>query len=186
LLVNWSTIKYHLTPYRDILVFIGTLLLANGIWKLLITGDEGMEYVALLGWDVSAFFTAVSDHVAHMVYYVVHLFRSTLSLVGEHWLRFDNGSGTTIVWSCSGIKQAWIWAALILTARGRWIHKLWFIPAGWVGVYVFNILRIAAICLLIEFHPDWFDILHDYIFKYLFYAMMFGMWVIWIEKIANK
>ena len=34
-----------------------------------------------------------------------------------------------------------------------------------------------------EHHPEWFHMLHDYLFKYLFYAILFGMWVIFVEKI---
>lgn len=64
-----------------------------------------------------------------------------------------------------------------------WLHKLWYIPVGWVCCYAFNILRIFLICLLIENHPTWFHPLHDYFFKYLFYGMLFLMWVVFIEKI---
>jgi hypothetical protein len=39
--------------------------------------------------------------------------------------------------------------------------------------------------LFIEFHPEWFDLLHEYIFKYLFYGMLFLLWVWWTEKIRN-
>ena len=47
-------------------------------------------------------------------------------------------------------------------------------------------VRIAAIALLIEHHPTWFHTLHDYLFKYLFYAMLFGLWVLFVEKIRPR
>jgi len=81
------------------------------------------------------------------------------------------------------LKQIFIWMCLILTVRGGWIHKLWYIPLGWVMCHAFNILRIFLISLFIEFHPTWFHTLHDYIFKYMFYGMMFVLWVIFVEKI---
>ena len=49
--------------------------------------------------------------------------------------------------------------------------------------YAFNILRIFLITLAVEFHPEWFHMLHDYLFKYMFYAMLFGLWVLFVEKI---
>ena len=64
-----------------------------------------------------------------------------------------------------------------------WLHKLWFIPFGWLCCYAFNILRIFLITILIENHPTWFHPLHDYLFKYMFYAMMFLLWVWFVEKI---
>lgn len=84
---------------------------------------------------------------------------------------------------CTGLKQAFIWFWLIFTVRGAWVHKLWYIPLGWLVCYAFNILRIAAIALLIEHHPDWFYIIHEWIFKYLFYLILFGLWVLFVEKI---
>ena len=72
---------------------------------------------------------------------------------------------------------------LILTVRGGWKHKAWYIPVGWICCYAFNILRIFLIALFTEYHPEWFPLLHDYLFKYAFYAMLFGLWVIFVEKI---
>ena len=69
-------------------------------------------------------------------------------------------------------------------ARGPWLRKLWFIPLGWLMVYLFNIMRIAIIALLIHHHPSWFDFLHTYLFKYLFYGMIFALWVVWTERLS--
>ena len=152
-----------------------TLLVANYAWKWTVSGD-------------SPVFEFMVRHVASAVYWLVSLFRDTVSMPDEHTIRFASGAGTTITWGCSGLKQSFIWLCLILTVlpitnRQLWLHKLWYIPVGWVVCYVVNILRIAAIALLIEHHPEWFHVLHDYLFKYLFYAILFGMWVIFVEKI---
>lgn len=171
--------------YLDVIVFAVTLLAANFLWKWTVIGDNSSTQVLWFGLDITAPFVVVSNHIAQVVYWLIHLFRDTVHLEGTHVIWFDSGSSTSIVWSCSAIKQAWIWIAIMLTSRGSWLHKLWFIPLGLVGVHVFNILRITCIALLIEFHPEWFPILHEYIFKYLFYGMMFLMWVLWIEKFSK-
>ncbi len=74
---------------------------------------------------------------------------------------------------------------LLLTTHGGWKHKTWFIPLGWLCIYLFNIARIAAIAMLIEAHPTWFEILHTYVFKYLFYIMLFALWLLFTEKIRK-
>ena len=85
-----------------------------------------------------------------------------------------------------------IWMCLILTVRRAdktipasdiWIKKLWYIPLGWFCCYIFNMLRIFIIALIIEQHRNWFPVMHDYIFKYLFYGILFVMWLIFVEKI---
>lgn len=176
----------ELKKYLDIILFAVTLMVANYLWKWTVTGDEDGERVTWLCWNVTAAFEYLSCHVASAVYRLVSLFRDTVHMTNAHTIRFDSGSGTSVIWSCSGLKQAFIWLCLILTVRGNaatWWHKLWFIPFGWLCCHAFNILRIVLIALLIEHHPEWFFFLHDMLFKYLFYGLMFGLWVLFVEKI---
>lgn len=172
-----------LTPYLDVIIFMITLLVANYFWKFTMNGDEDGALVTWFGLNVTAPFDIMARHVAAAVYWLVDLFRDTAMMTDDYTIRFESGSGTRIIWGCSGLKQSFIWMCLILTVRGGWKQKLWFIPVGWVCCYAFNILRIFLIALFIEHHPEWFGMLHDYIFKYLFYGMMFGLWVIFVEKI---
>lgn len=173
-----------------------TLLVANYFWKFTMVGDEDGEVVTWFGMDVTAPFAFMVSRVVEAVYWLLALVRDTVYLVGDSTIRFESGSGTRIIWGCSGLKQMFIWMCLILTVRPitndqrpttlLWLHKLWYIPLGWIACHAFNILRIVLISLLIEHHPDWFHTLHDYVFKYLFYAMLFGLWVLFVEKIRSR
>lgn len=173
-------------PYEDIIIFVLTLFVANYFWKWSMVGDENGDMVTWFGWDITAPFEIMACHIASAVYWLLSLVRDTVHLIGAHTIRFDSGSGTTIIWGCSGLKQSFIWLMLMLTVRGGWKQKTWYIPLGWVFCYAFNILRIFLIALLIEFHPEWFHPLHDYVFKYLFYGGMFVLWVIFVEKIRPR
>ena len=184
--MKFHSLKQRFEPYRDIIIFMITLFVANYFWKFTMVGDEDGEIVTWFGLDVTAPFQFMSCHIASAVYWLVSLVRDTAYMVGEQTIRFESGSGTKVIWGCSGLKQMFIWTCLILTVRGGWKHKTWFIPLGWVCCHVFNVLRIFIISLFIEFHPDWFHVLHDYIFKYLFYAMLFGLWVWFVERIREK
>lgn len=175
--------KFDIRPYTDILVFVVALFAANWVWKLSISGDEGHACVTCLGWDVTPPFDWLTQHIATVVYAIVHWFRDTAVLRGTQ-IVFDTGSRITVVWSCTAIKQSFIWLVILLAARGAWYHKCWFIPLGWLCIYVFNIFRIAVIALAIADHPEWFELLHTYLFKYLFYSMLFLLWLIWTNKIA--
>ena len=191
---SFAHLQSQLRPYRDVIVFVVTLLVANYFWKWPMNGDEHGEQVTWFGLDVTAPFEFMACHIASVVYGLLSLFRDTVYMADEHTIRFASGVGTTIIWGCSGLKQSFIWLCLILTVRPIFkssnsqilkfsIAKLLYILLGWLCCYVFNILRIFLIALLIEHHPDWFEVLHNYIFKYLFYAMLFGLWVIFVEKI---
>lgn len=187
----------QIRPYLDIIIFMVTLLVANYAWKWTMVGDESGDSVTWLGLDVTAPFEFMACHIASVVYRLVSFFRDTAYMTDAHTIRFTSGSGTTIIWGCTALKQSFIWLCLILTVRSLpsvegeepetslWLHKLWFIPFGWLCCYLFNILRIFLIALFIEHHPEWFHLLHDYIFKYMFYAMLFGLWVWFVEGIRG-
>ena len=181
------SLKQLFEPYTDVLIFMITLFAANYFWKLTVTGDENGDVVTWFGMDVTAPFEWMACHIASAVYWLVSLFRDTAFMTDPHTIHFTSGSGTTIIWGCTPIKQSFIWFWLIATvlplkSSRLWLHKLWYIPLGWVCCYAFNILRIFLIALFIEHHPEWFHMLHDYFFKYLFYGMLFGLWVIFVEK----
>ena len=205
--MNVKSYKEALRPYRDVIIFMLTLFAVNYFWKFTVSGDEFDEQVTWFGLDITAPFEFMARHVASAVYWLVSLFRDDVTLISDHTIRFPNGVGTTIVWGCSGLKQMFIWTFLILTIcdvrkadkakspitdhqlpitnpkSSLLLHKLWFIPLGWICCYAFNILRIFLITILIEDYPTWFNFVHDYLFKYAFYGMLFLLWVVFIEKI---
>lgn len=157
------------------------MLAANYFWKFTVIGDEyGITPVTWFGIDLTWFFDMLCDHVAGIVYCLLQGCGQTVTLIDGCHIRFtETGVGTSVVWGCTGIKQSFIWLIIILAARGRWQDKLWYIPVGWVCAYAFNIVRIFLIALLTKNHPEWFGVLHGYVFKYLFYAMFFGLWLIY-------
>ena len=175
-----------LAPYADVIIFMVTLLVANYAWKWTFAGDENGDVVTWLGYDVTAPFAFMASHVADVVYRIISIFRDTAYMTDAYSIRFDSGSGTRIIWGCTGMKQSFIWLCLILTVRGGLKHKIWYIPFGWICCYLFIIARIAIIALFMEFHPEWFHVLHDFIFKYAFYAMLFGLWVLFVEKLRSS
>lgn len=184
-----------LHPYKDVIVFMVTLLVSNQVWKWMIHGDEtGVGDVTWCGLVVTPIFDALALNITDVVYALCSLLSDGVYRAGDTLLRFADGHGTRIVWSCTPLKQCFIWMCLIATVLNAdgskratnaklVLHKLWYIPVGWIAVYGINILRIAAITLLIEHHPEWFELLHTYIFKYLFYGLMFLGWVLFVEKI---
>ena len=180
-----QTYKERLAPYTDIILFAVCLLAAHFFWKFTVIADEHGGQVLWFGLNISLPFDYMSRHVAKVVWRLVSLTRDTLQYFPPDILRFDSGSSVKIVWSCTALKQAFIWLVIMLFARGSWFNKLWFVPLGWVCIYLFNIFRIYIIALVIEHHPEMFNLLHTYVFKYLFYGMLFLLWVLWVEVLKD-
>ncbi len=174
-----------LVPYRDVILFVLVLFGANFLWKLTIDGEEWGGPVHLFGWNISYPFDVLAEHITAVVFEMIAAFRDTISLRDAVTMQFQTGNAVRIVWGCTAIKQSFIWLCIMLFARGSWKRKAWFIPLGWLVIYAFNILRIFFVALAMEHHPEWFEMLHTYIFKYLFYGVLFLMWVWWVEKLAE-
>lgn len=178
--------KKQIAPYTDIILFVVALLAANFFWKYTVLGDEGGDCVTWFGMDITAPFDLLAAHIARAVYWLIHFTRDTLHLLPDNILFFTSGSSIKIVWSCTALKQSFIWLVIMLVARGKWLRKLWFIPLGWVCIYVFNILRITWIAMIVEHHPHLFELMHTYIFKYLFYLMLFALWLWWTNRVGQS
>ena len=175
-----------MTPFAGIIYFVVILFVSHFAWKFTVLGDESDQIVTFFGMDISAPFVFMAHHVALVVSKLLNFMNFPVELTSNNIIRHTNAVAVMIVWSCTGLKQAYIFTCIILFYRGPFKKKLWFIPLGLVLVYLFNIFRITAISALIKANPDWFYLLHEHAFKYMFYAMIFGLWVIWEERISKS
>ena len=184
--IKQSKFGVALSPFAGISYFVVILIVSHFFWKFTVLGDETDQFVSFFGMDISAPFIAMARHVAVMSSELLSFMNFPVELNANNIIRHDNGVAVQIVWSCTGLKQAYIFTCIILFYRGSFKKKMWFIPLGLLLVYVFNIFRITAITALIKANSDWFYLLHEHAFKYMFYAMIFGLWVIWEEKISRN
>ena len=173
--------------YVGIIYFVIILLLSHLLWKLFVLGEESDTIVTLLGFDISYPFIWMSRHIASVSVSILNFIGfDTVLEPNNVILHTSVKKGVRIVWGCTGIKQAYIFFCIILFYRGPWLKKLWYIPLGLLVVYLFNIFRIAFITGFIRYNSSAFDFLHEHLFKYLFYGIIFLMWVFWEEKIVLK
>jgi len=169
----------------DVAYFIVILACAHFFWKFTVLGDEGSTAVLFFGIDISRPFDFMVAQISQGVYGFLQFFGYDVQLHGNR-IVFSNGQMISVVWGCAGIKQMYIFLCLIALFKGSWRHKLWYIPAGFVILHFYNILRIALIAILIENNQERFEFLHGFLFKYLFYFLIFMMWVGWNEIFVKK
>ena len=178
-----------LEPFQGVIFFAVILMAANFFWKYNVLGDEAASLnssVTFWGLDISTPFTWAARNVAKVCEFVLNMCGWKVTLKPDNSIGHPNGNSVLIIWACTGLKQAYIFFCIIAFYRGPWAKKLWYIPLGLSAVYMFNIFRISFIIASIENHPGWFTFLHEYLFKYIFYGIIFLMWVFWEEKIAPK
>lgn len=97
-------------------------------------------------------------------------------------LGIDGSHGVFIADSCAGLPLLALFAGFILAYPGPISKKLWYLPLGLLTVYLINIVRIVALCMLAYHSPELLDFNHHYTFTLIVYAYIFLLWVIWVNK----
>jgi exosortase/archaeosortase family protein len=186
---NIKKIITLIAPYKGILYFLFLLFFFHFSWKIAIDGDMDSERMYFFGRDITPdwFYTACR-WLTMAASWFVRLFPDTESFISEDYSLYfpDGGIKIGIIWGCTGIKQMFIFAGIMIAYFGPWVKKLWYIPMGCIILTLYNIIRIGSITLLTNGHPEKFDSLHDGIFRYIYYTIIFLLWLYWEEKIAKK
>ena len=175
-----------LAPIHGVIYFVLILICCHFFWKFTVIGDEENQIVTFFGVDISAPFIWMTHHITQVVSIILKDWFGLCVHLHANSILFHSGNGVQIVWSCAGLKQMYIFFCIIAFYAGSWKHKLWYIPAGLILIYIFNIFRITFITFMSNNHPDWIVFLHEYLFKYLFYGFIFLMWMLWEHKFAHK
>jgi len=86
---------------------------------------------------------------------------------------------------CNGLEMYVLFAGFILAFPGPWKNKILFIPFGILTIYLLNIIRIALLAINHHVSRNTFDFNHKYLFTYIVYILIFGLWVLWVNKFAQ-
>ncbi|NLO71677.1 MAG: archaeosortase/exosortase family protein [Porphyromonadaceae bacterium] len=170
-----------------IVYFIIILLVSHFFWKFFVQGDENGDQVTFFGLDISQPFIYMAEHIAIFSHKILNFLGFETTLHPNNVVRHNvSRNAVCIIWGCTGIKQAYIYFCIIAFYKGSWKHKAWYIPVGFVFVYLFNLFRIVFITGIIDKHPTQFEFWHEHVLKYAFYALIFLLWVVWNEKFVGK
>jgi len=117
---------------------------------------------------------------AHSVWVLEHVLN--YELIADGFLISFPGHGSILVdETCSAAKWLLHFLVLMLLFPGPWKHKAWFIPAGLLVVHGISVFRIVGLSVVFVNQPQAWDFSHDYVFRPFFYAMLFLIWVVWVE-----
>jgi Transmembrane exosortase (Exosortase_EpsH). len=187
--INIKNLKRILEPYSGILLCLVLLFFFHFSWKIAIDGDMDGTKMYIFGKEwTPAWFDTASLWLAKIVHWVIRLFPGSEHFILDNCMLYyiDGGIRINIIWGCTGLKQMFIFSGIILFYRGPFLKKLWYIPLGCTILTLYNIIRIALICVLTNQHPERFDSLHDGVFRYIYYTIVFLLWVAWEEFFVKK
>ena len=173
--------KRKLEPMVDVAIFIIITLVIHFSYR---------------AWAAHAYFpipdvmNAMHDYLAEKVFtqsawFIQHVLGMEITTV-DRTMYWANEGYIGINYGCSGLKQILQFALLMMVFPGPWIRKLWYIPLGMFIVHLTNLFRIIGLAEILVILPDYWKFSHDYIFRPIFYVVIFSLWVYWVEKLKNK
>ncbi|MDL2322558.1 archaeosortase/exosortase family protein [Bacteroidales bacterium OttesenSCG-928-A17] len=186
--IDGKKIRRILEPYSGVLLFLFLLFFFHFSWKIAVDGDMDDVRMYVFGRDCTpSWFDSACLLLAKAVYWVIHFFPGGDDFIRDgDVLYYLDGMRVRIIWGCTGIKQMFIFSGIILFYRGPFLKKLWYIPLGCLVLTIYNIIRLVFISVLTHHHPERFDSLHDGIFRFIYYGIVFLLWVIWEECFTKK
>lgn len=96
-----------------------------------------------------------------------------------------NSTGVWIGDECNGITLFALFAGFVIAFPGPAKRKAWFIPIGLLLIHFVNVLRVAGLAILAKFKPTLLDFNHTYTFTIIVYSLVFVLWYLWANKLAN-
>ncbi|MEE1183479.1 MAG: exosortase/archaeosortase family protein [Paludibacteraceae bacterium] len=180
-----------LKPFWGMFYFAGMLFVTHYAWKYSFTESlqmGGAPQVWL--WqaiDCTRFFDTCVGYICDIIdWFFANVFGvDGYEIYGHRFYILEPvRSLISIVWSCTGLKQLFIFTTMLLCYPYGHKHKCWAIPAFGVVVLLLNLIRLMVLFYHVKNVPSDFEMWHEGS-KYIFYAIMFGLWVLW-EDIVRK
>ena len=101
-------------------------------------------------------------------------------------LGIEGSKGVSIGAPCDGAVLFALFVVFVIAYPGPLKNKWWFIPSGLIAIHLINVLRVAALAIIVHINEDWLAFNHDYTFTLLVYSFVFFLWWIWIKKFTDS
>lgn len=108
-----------------------------------------------------------------------HLFEPSIRVY------IDQKAIVRVVEGCNALSVMILFVSFIIAFTGRFWQMLLFIISGLLLIHVLNVLRIALLVVGLLEYKEYEMLLHDIFFPLVIYGVVFGLWVIWVNKFSN-
>lgn len=89
-----------------------------------------------------------------------------------------------IIEGCNGLSIIILFVSFVVAFTGKWKGTILYCIGGSLIIHVFNVSRIALLCVLLYYFPSQQHLLHAVIFPLIIYSIVFLLWVIWVHKFS--
>ena len=89
-----------------------------------------------------------------------------------------------VVEGCNAVSVIILFAAFVVAFKGRFAATVLYIIGGCVIIHTLNVIRIALLSIALLKYPEHEHLLHGVLFPLFIYGVVFGLWVVWVNKFS--
>ena len=90
-----------------------------------------------------------------------------------------------VVEGCNALSVIILFAAFVVAFAGKLKPTILYILCGSLLIHFLNVIRIALLSIALLHYPEQGPLLHGVLFPLFIYGVVFGLWVIWVNKFSN-
>lgn len=87
-----------------------------------------------------------------------------------------------IIEGCNALSIIILFVSFVMAFSGKFKQTIFFILAGILLIHIFNVVRIALLCMAVFHFPQYAHFLHGVIFPLFIYGFVFLLWIIWVNN----
>ena len=175
--------KKYFIQYKPFLLFLGkfllTYLLLTFIYESYLNQfdirkfevDGFTQFVAKQTKDLLIFFNSDAGIAANTTEPSIKLF-------------YNQQFMAKIIEGCNGLSVIILFISFVVAFTGKWKHTILYCIGGSLIIHIFNVARIALLCVLMYYFPKQEHLLHSVVFPLFIYGVVFILWVIWVRKFS--
>lgn len=178
---NFSLKKYfaEYTPFLLFLAkFFGTYLILIFLYQSYLSSFNSAN-------QVDGFTKVVANHSRMILsFFDNQSFTKANPAEASVKMYYHNAWVARIIEGCNSLSVVALFISFIIAFTGKFKTTIVYIFMGSLIIYIFNILRIAFLCMAIYNYPSYEHVLHDIIFPLVIYGVVFTLWLLWINKFS--
>ncbi len=91
-----------------------------------------------------------------------------------------------VKFGCNGLEAILLYCAAVLAFPASWKQRVWGIVLGSTLLQIFNLMRIALLAWVLEYHRSLFDMMHEYITQSIMIAIAFIIFLIYLQYVTDE
>ncbi len=177
--------KKYFKPYRPFFIFLlrffSTYVLLTIVYQFYLKKFDNPLF-----FEVDGFTNLVANQVQQLLLFlnyncrlVMHESQSSVKII------LENTYISRVVEGCNALSVMILFVSFVVAFLGKWKQTIMFILLGVITIHILNVLRIAFLSIALLHYPEQESLLHEVVFPLVIYGVVFGLWVIWVNKFSN-